>query len=90
MTARDEAIEAGAKAMFEHCSPGAVKPWERRALAYRQVFLAEAELVYDAMAPLIRQACAEEIGDALQERSGIRPSSWAAAAEIAREIGGAS
>jgi hypothetical protein len=61
VSARDDAIEAGAKAMFESGMPKAVTPWERRSDDYKRAFLAEAALIYDAMVGPMRRAVEAEI-----------------------------
>lgn len=62
---------------------GASLPAEDRAELTRELEAREETLLAGS-----RRAVSEEIADALQERSGVRPSSWAAAAELARNIGG--
>lgn len=97
-TARDRAIEAGAKALAAdrgldldnlaaHGHPG---EGPSAIAAWRANWIEDGRIAYDAMAPIIRQAVAEEIATALQARSGKTRSSWSAAAEVARRIGGAS
>lgn len=58
------------------------------ACAHQDVVIAACTELLGAMLAESRLTVSKEIADALQERSGRRPSSWAAAAEIARQIGG--
>ena len=70
---RDDAIEAGAKAMFESGMPKAVTPWERRSDDYKRAFLDEAALIYDAMAPHIRRAGRKAIADQIEDDCDHNP-----------------
>lgn len=84
MTARDDAIEAGAKAMFECGMPKAVIPWERRHPDFKQAFLDEAALIHDAMAGPMRADIGRQLEEMDLDDSELSADGWFSAALKAR------
>lgn len=97
MSARDDAIEAGAKAAWARDYAESEGPWPPRHPHWLEEARDEAAFYLDAMAPLIRQAVAEEIAQRIHWRFDhlVAPEhkSMRVVAEWcereAREIGGA-
>lgn len=56
---RQAAIEAGARALWENDETIEPRPWEQASDYWREQFLADAEVCFDAMAPVIERASGE-------------------------------
>lgn len=84
MTARDDAIEAGAKAMFESGMPKAVVPWEQRSADYQRAFLTETARIHDAMAGPMRADIGRQLEEMDLDDDQMGAGGWFSAALKAR------
>lgn len=81
------AIEAGARALWENDKSVEPSPWEQASDYWREQFLADARVAYDAMAPIIEQATTGRTWEAMiHTTDGEYVATFAWPPELVREF----